>query len=289
MKKLISFICTFVSLCMALTMIVGASSVQPSNEDDSSWNWIYKPVSPEKIEKITSDWWGHKIKGFTFGVPQIDGINDVNGFHVSSDEDHFFPVEKFSDFNEVGFWIAKKPNQRFCDLDTDLEARSDCRGYAWADHYRVATRRRINNPGLPPIYFRDTFTIVLIGDFTYIGNESFCFHTRLKDIYIPDSVTEFGKNVFNEQTNPVIHCTNGSAAMKYALENNHAFDADGYEGITGDLDCDDSINMNDVLTLRKYIAGIRTKVNINASDVNGDGAVNMKDVLKLRKLIAGIE
>lgn len=174
-----------------------------------------------------------------------------------------------------------------------IEASADkCRMYDLDnDSEMVETLRREFelNKNNPKNCFFDRRDIVLLGDITYIGNESFILHTRVKDVYIPDNVERIGKNIFSNKVNPVIHCTNGSAAMKYALENNHAFDAEGFEGITGDLNCDNAMNMKDVLTLRKYIAGIRTKVNINTTDVNGDGAVNMKDVLKLRKLIAGIE
>lgn len=59
----------------------------------------------------------------------------------------------------------------------------------------------------------------------------------------------------------------------------------------GDVNGDGSINMKDVLLLRKYIAGQQdadlTQEDLWASDLNQDGAVNMKDVLLLRKYIAG--
>ena len=56
----------------------------------------------------------------------------------------------------------------------------------------------------------------------------------------------------------------------------------------GDANNDGDINMKDVLTLRKYIAGIEVEINEAAADANADGDINMKDVLLLRKFIAGL-
>ena len=46
--------------------------------------------------------------------------------------------------------------------------------------------------------------------------------------------------------------------------------------------------MKDVLAMRKYIAGLESKVDVTAADVNCDGAVNMKDVLQVRKFLANL-
>ena len=54
----------------------------------------------------------------------------------------------------------------------------------------------------------------------------------------------------------------------------------------GDANGDNSINMLDVLYIRKYIAKQPVKPNLTASDVTDDGNVNMFDVLLIRKYIA---
>ena len=56
----------------------------------------------------------------------------------------------------------------------------------------------------------------------------------------------------------------------------------------GDANGDGAVNMKDVLAMRKYIAGLESKVDVTAADVNGDGAVNMKDVLHVRKFLANL-
>ena len=57
---------------------------------------------------------------------------------------------------------------------------------------------------------------------------------------------------------------------------------------TGDVNADGTVNMKDVLGLRRFLAGLDTGVAGNG-DVNGDGDVNMKDVLMLRRYLAGLE
>ena len=56
----------------------------------------------------------------------------------------------------------------------------------------------------------------------------------------------------------------------------------------GDANGDGAVNMKDVLTLRKQIAGMTVFCHVENADVNGDGDVNMKDVLMLRKFLANI-
>ena len=57
----------------------------------------------------------------------------------------------------------------------------------------------------------------------------------------------------------------------------------------GDANADNEINMKDVLTLRKYLAGMEVEINMTLADANGDDEINMKDVLALRKYLAGMD
>ncbi len=59
----------------------------------------------------------------------------------------------------------------------------------------------------------------------------------------------------------------------------------------GDANCDGSLNMKDVLFLRKVLAGADelTAEQLRYADLDGNGDINMKDVLKLRKIVAGAE
>ncbi len=61
--------------------------------------------------------------------------------------------------------------------------------------------------------------------------------------------------------------------------------------IPGDANRDGSVNMKDVLLLRRLVAGAvaDSEVDILAADVDGNGSINMQDILKLRRIVAGAE
>ncbi|MBR3289502.1 MAG: dockerin type I repeat-containing protein, partial [Clostridia bacterium] len=58
--------------------------------------------------------------------------------------------------------------------------------------------------------------------------------------------------------------------------------------VYGDANSDGSVDMKDVLVIRKYIAKLidETALNLANADANADGGVDMKDVLIIRKYIA---
>lgn len=61
--------------------------------------------------------------------------------------------------------------------------------------------------------------------------------------------------------------------------------------ILGDANDDALVTTKDVLTLRRYIAGLTgdREISALAADVNIDGELTSKDVLKLRRMIAGLD
>jgi len=58
--------------------------------------------------------------------------------------------------------------------------------------------------------------------------------------------------------------------------------------VAGDVNADGAVTMGDVLSLRRFLAGMISALS-GDGDVNLDGAVNMKDVLLLRRFMAGLE
>ncbi len=60
------------------------------------------------------------------------------------------------------------------------------------------------------------------------------------------------------------------------------------DSLLGDANDDGLVNMKDVLTLRKQLAGLSPTIDMKNADCNEDGEVNMKDVLLLRKFLAGL-
>ena len=56
----------------------------------------------------------------------------------------------------------------------------------------------------------------------------------------------------------------------------------------GDANSDGSVDIKDILILRKFISGADVDIDMNLSDVDGDGAVGFRDILYIRRYIAGV-
>lgn len=105
----------------------------------------------------------------------------------------------------------------------------------------------------------------------------------IEKVLISNTVTAIDDNVFEECKNITIYAQKDSYAAKYAAEHEIAYK----EVLFGDANNDNSINMKDVLILRKHIAGYSIDINKDNIDLNFDQSINMKDVLLIRKHIAG--
>lgn len=60
-------------------------------------------------------------------------------------------------------------------------------------------------------------------------------------------------------------------------------------GVPGDANGDEKVNIGDVSLILKYIAGWEVTINADTSDVTGDDKVNISDVSLILKYIAGWE
>ena len=55
----------------------------------------------------------------------------------------------------------------------------------------------------------------------------------------------------------------------------------------GDVNGDNSIDLKDVMTMRRVLAGWDIALDAAAADVNKDGSFDLKDVVRLRQYLAG--
>lgn len=118
-------------------------------------------------------------------------------------------------------------------------------------------------------------TVTLPMSLQTIENSAFrdCF--RLNEVYYSGSETQWENNVTVGENNEKL-----KSASLICLN----------EAMVGDATGDGRITINDVLAVRKYLAGIETPEGlvIAACDVSGDGRISIADILKIRKYIAGI-
>ena len=128
--------------------------------------------------------------------------------------------------------------------------------------------------------------VVLPDGLETISNHAFIVCSNLSSITIPDSVTSIGEDVFNYCDDLTIRCTPGSYAETYAKNNNIRYSDSKVE--PGDINGDGIVDLKDVTTLRRYLAGgYGSTIEDAAADVNGDNAIDLKDVTTLRRFLAG--
>lgn len=78
----------------------------------------------------------------------------------------------------------------------------------------------------------------------------------------------------------------------YLIVANNISSSDTYEKyLVGDVDLNGRLTINDVIGMRKHLAGIKTLTgnNLETADVDKNGRVTINDVIKMRKHLAGIE
>lgn len=125
---------------------------------------------------------------------------------------------------------------------------------------------------------------------TSIGGDAFAACTGLTSIIIPNSVTSIGYGAFSDCTGLTIYGYTGSAAEKYANENNINFVVIEHIIVPGDVTGDGKVKLIDAITIQKAalsMTELSGQALINA-DVNCDSKVNLLDAILAQKLALGI-
>ena len=123
------------------------------------------------------------------------------------------------------------------------------------------------------------------------GKDLFTFwEGQAKNVYIPDTVKEIDEDAFVKGSTIRLHFTvSNEVALAYAKARGMAFEVMDGKRIRGDVDYNKSVDMKDVLALRKAIVSLPTAYELKSTDVNLDGTTDMKDVLSLRRKIAHLD
>ena len=137
-------------------------------------------------------------------------------------------------------------------------------------------------------------SVTNIGDYAFVGCE------KLNKVTVPASVTKIGEKALGYLTSGkggqayklegfTIRGVAGSAAEKYAKENEFNFEAYTPEYIRGDVDTNRKVSIGDV---RMTLRSICKKAELNgtqklAADVEKDGTVDIKDLRKILRYVCG--
>ena len=141
-------------------------------------------------------------------------------------------------------------------------------------------------------------TLVIDDGTVGIAGEAFSSESGLLDVTIPQSVIFVGDTAFYSCYDLKTVHYGGSKRTRRDIEIKEGNDnlqsatweyADPTGADPGDANEDGSVDMKDVLVIRKHIAGLPVdSFDRDAADVDGDGEATMKDVLMIRKFIAGL-
>ena len=117
------------------------------------------------------------------------------------------------------------------------------------------------------------------------------YYLNVQELHLPRTLRRIGNNAFAGCANLETVTFDGTQIDLANLEigeGNEILTSATWvtEAITGDANGDGSVDMKDVLLVRKSIAGMTVTIDETAADVDKDGSVTMKDVLKIRKYIA---
>ena len=135
---------------------------------------------------------------------------------------------------------------------------------------------------------------------TAIGEFAFHYWGTLTTLTIPDSVTSIGNGAFarcsdltdihyfgtqEDWDNIII----GDSNLWLTYATIHFEEKPEQPSYTlGDPNGDDAIDIKDVISIRRFVAGGYDSTIVNkAADINKDGTVDVKDVIALRRFIAG--
>lgn len=125
-------------------------------------------------------------------------------------------------------------------------------------------------------------TVILPEGLEKIGTNAFFGDIDLVTVDIPGSVTEIGENAFRIYTFEYIRGDKGSAAEKFAVDNEINF----IERSSSDLNSDGRTDIMDLILLKNYILNKGSDL-VNDADINRDGTVNSIDVVILKNLLLG--
>lgn len=108
---------------------------------------------------------------------------------------------------------------------------------------------------------------------TEIGEGAFENNTTITVVSLPSCITRLSKRCFK-------NCTKLTSVLHYNVDGTVI-------RIPGDVDDNQSVDMNDAMLLLRYVAGEQVTINQSNADVNGDGKVDIQDALVMLQQQAG--
>ena len=135
------------------------------------------------------------------------------------------------------------------------------------------------NSGLEAVTIPDAMTVIPAYSFAECDN--------LTRVDIPASVVSIAPTAFYNDPNLTLGVWYGTAGYDYAIEQNIPYVLlDGVK--LGDVNGDDSVNINDVTTIQRHLAQLEQieGIYLYAADANQDGTLDISDATSLQMYLA---
>ena len=146
-----------------------------------------------------------------------------------------------------------------------------------------------------PAYLFATGATLAAGDFAHVtkvvlpssvesvGLAAFCNCHDLADAYYPGTKAAWGDVSVGERNEPLTdHLRFGGAVTP-------PDPMDDPDRLPGDVDGNGSVGMEDVVLLRRWLAGADVAIRKANANVNGDGEVDILDLIRLRRFLASAD
>ena len=219
--------------------------------------------------------------------------SDWDGFHNVGEVKNVIIEEGITSIVDYAFFTCKSL--------TSITIPSSIKSIGYAAFYMCSSLESIDIPDSVTSIDSYAFdncvnlnSITLPKNVKTIGKVAFEGCPNIKSVEIPASVKAIGDYAFGYESYVVgnkvdgftITGYSGTAAEKYAIDNDFKFVSLGYQ--IGDIDQNGEVDVNDLIIMQKAVAGWKVGDEYrSASDIDRDGDVDVDDLVLMQKKVAG--
>lgn len=257
--------------------------------DDGDYDDYDDPMTPEELKKEIHD--GLYEVLFVMPVTEYDDMVEQINYQIDL-YTHFQNLDGFAESAEAFYNICRSLSDLYFETapgyitfaeDEFWEQNEDA---SWAylyfdDEYVPSPADYVNN-----YYYNvcdNVFSLGLFVDINYFRSENQCGNL----VEIRDNLAKISDAV-KEDIDEMLTVANFEQFSTDVVDYLEAYSVQGVTPLVyGDVTGDAKVTANDVLLIRKSIAGQEIDIDPFAADVNVDGYATANDVLLIRKFVAG--
>ena len=265
--------------CYAVTLYTDGAYTYADIDDDYVALYSYDGTSPELLVPETYlNRYVSSVYDYAFeGNESITGINFSNSSKLST-----IGIKSFASCTNLAGTLALPNSVRSIGLGA-FEKCTSLQTVVVNSSVQSIPQQCFNRcESLNEVYLSPS--VERIEKLAFANCDSLC------NIYLSTSVNYISSTAFMNSNYVRFHVWYGSYAYQYAVENNYRYTLlDNV--LLGDANGDDSVNINDVTMVQRYLAELDTLegINLHAADTNQDGKVDIEDATTIQMYLAEYE